>query len=256
MRVLFAGPSLFGTRPDLGGIEVRPPAAQGDVTLAVIEGATSIGLIDGLFGTTAAVWHKELLFALASGVRVLGAASMGALRAAECAPFGMQPIGEIAERYARGELDDDAAVAQLHAPVELGSMPLTEALVDVEATILGLRQGKLVTIDEAAGLIASAAGLFFGDRTIEAIVKSATGIDEHRRVELGRIYRDHRVFAKRRDALLLVDILKNLPNKRVAAVGEWSFARTPEWRRTLGRLTASPHSSPTEPFSHAGITLH
>ena len=96
MKVLFAGPSVYGLDLDLSGIVLRHPAKQGDVIAAVRDGATAIGLVDGYFGGAAAVWHKEILYALSLGVRVLGASSMGALRAAECAAYGMEPIGEVA----------------------------------------------------------------------------------------------------------------------------------------------------------------
>ena len=55
----------------------------------------AIGLIDGVFLDVPAVWHRELLWALSEGVHVFGAASMGALRAAELAPFGMRGVGTI-----------------------------------------------------------------------------------------------------------------------------------------------------------------
>ncbi len=85
MKVIFVGPSL----PDAASFAgddafVCPPAVQGDVLAAVKRGASVIGLIDGGFEYTAPVWHKEILYALSQNVAVLGAASMGALRAAEC----------------------------------------------------------------------------------------------------------------------------------------------------------------------------
>ena len=89
--VMFAGPSLWDMRGKIPeGITVLPPAQCGDLLAAWRNGATRIGLVDGLFGTCRSVWHKEILAVLAAGVPVLGAASLGALRAAECAPFGMQ----------------------------------------------------------------------------------------------------------------------------------------------------------------------
>ncbi|HEY5550419.1 MAG TPA: TfuA-like protein, partial [Opitutaceae bacterium] len=97
MKVVFVGPSLTDPklRTDSGSVRFRPPAAMGDVTKAVIEGATAVGLVDGVFEAVASVWHKEILYALAEGVQVFGAASMGALRAAECAPYGMIGVGAI-----------------------------------------------------------------------------------------------------------------------------------------------------------------
>ena len=69
---------------------------------AVSAGATVIGIVDGYFEYVAPVWHKEILYALSSGCTVLGAASMGALRACECAAFGMRGIGRIFEDYREG----------------------------------------------------------------------------------------------------------------------------------------------------------
>ena len=175
MKVLFAGPSLYGfdfSAACTGGdtIDCRGPAAQGDIARAVVEGATAIGLIDGRYEDVAAPWHKEILYALEQGVQVFGAASMGALRAAECAEFGMIGIGAVFERYRSGELTDDAAVAQVHGPAELGYLPLSEALVNVEATFERFRKLKAVTEAEAERLDASARALFFKERTYPRIL--------------------------------------------------------------------------------------
>ena len=126
MKILFAGPSLFGQDFDRSGIDLRPPARQGDIHRAVLDGAEAIGLIDGVFGFVPSVWHKEILFALQQGVRVLGGGSLGALRAAECARFGMEAVGAIANAYASGVRYEDADVCLSHAPAEMDFMPLSE----------------------------------------------------------------------------------------------------------------------------------
>jgi hypothetical protein len=239
VKVLFAGPSLYGTTPDLTGIELRGPAAQGDVATAVLKGANVIGLVDGAFGEVAAVWHKELLFALAAGVRVLGAASMGALRAAECQAFGMEPIGGIAEAYAEGSLDDDAAVAVQHAPAEFGYLPMAEALVDAEATIEHLAKLGLISPAERATLRTTAQNLFFADRTPAAIA-AAAGLEETRCAAILAAYVDNRVSVKARDALLLVDVLRAAPDERRAATAApFTPETSPTWSRLLGELKAS-----------------
>ncbi|MBP5873147.1 hypothetical protein F3K24_43140, partial [Streptomyces sp. LBUM 1485] len=51
------------------------------------DGDTAV-IIDGLYHQAPALRHKEIIAAMARGVRVIGAASIGALRAAELAPFG------------------------------------------------------------------------------------------------------------------------------------------------------------------------
>lgn len=212
MRVLFAGPSLHGTEPDLTGITLRPPAMQGDIARAVLDGAVAIGLVDGYFDAVAAPWHKEILFALASGVTMLGSSSMGALRAAECAPYGMRPVGSIAADYCSGVLDDDAAVAVTHGPEELGYPPLVEPLVNVRPTLDRLRSLGLITEPERRRIWEQACGLYFKDRTDEAL------IPPEEREEILDAYRTHRINRKAEDALLLVSELRTcaVGNRRPA----------------------------------------
>lgn len=233
MKILFAGPSLHGCPPVHSGLLRRPPAAQGDLLAAVLDGATAIGLVDGLYESVAAVWHKEILFALSKGVHVLGAASLGALRAAECAPFGMVPVGEIAKAYAAGTLDDDAAVAQLHAPAGLGFQPVTEALVDCAPAVEALLAAGLVDEAGAAALHAAAERLFFKDRTWTAVVRNA-GLSGPQAAAMLRRLKDRGTSVKRRDALLLVDAMLALPDTRSNHRPPWTLAPTDAWRRILG----------------------
>ena len=94
--IVFLGPSLDRTTAaQILAAEYREPAKRGDILLAVESGATVICLIDGVFHQDSAVGHREILHALKHGVRVIGASSMGALRAAEMDTFGMEGIGEI-----------------------------------------------------------------------------------------------------------------------------------------------------------------
>jgi hypothetical protein len=236
MKLLFAGPSLHGLSPDLSGICMRGPAAHGDIARAVLEGVTAIGLVDGNFEAVAAVWHKEILFALARGVAMFGASSMGALRAAECASFGMVPVGAIAEAYVSGSLDDDAAVALLHGPEELGYPPFTEPLVNVEPTLLKLQARGILSYAEREELWREACRLHFKDRTVDAIF--AAGWSRAR----ADTYEEHRVNRKGEDALLLVDQLREaapLPAAHTAAFGAGSFFS----REILPALVASRAAS-------------
>ena len=82
--VVFVGPSLRpGPRPDEGWWDWRPPVRQGELYRAARLRPAAIGVIDGYFEVTPTVWHKEILWAMAQGIHVYGAASIGALRAAE-----------------------------------------------------------------------------------------------------------------------------------------------------------------------------
>jgi hypothetical protein len=236
MRVILAGPSLHGADYDAGDVIVRGPAQMGDVERAVAEGATAIGLIDGHYQQVGAVWHKEILLALSAGVAVYGAASMGALRAAECEPFGMVPIGSIARRYCSGALYDDADVALTNGPAELGYPPLTEAMVDVEATAAHLLAQRLATPAESAHITAVARTIFFADRSLDLLF-------DHLGPALAALYRAHRISQKTRDALELVECLKALQTAAGTPPPDWRFTNSPFW---TGRVT--PRSSSVTPL--------
>jgi hypothetical protein len=251
MKVFFAGPSLYGfdwsARPDGDPIDCRGPAGQGDIARAVVEGATVIGLVDGRYEDVAAPWHKEILYAIEQGVQVFGAASMGALRAAECAEFGMIGVGAVFERYRTGELTDDAAVAQVHGPEELGYLPLSEALVNVEATIARFRQMRAVTEAEAERLDASARALFFKERTYPRILADA-GLDKGERGKrLAELIRRCKVDVKREDALILLGYVAYLEPIRQEPPVDWRLQPTGTFALTLERAQkfAAENSSDT-----------
>ena len=228
--IVFAGPSTYGL--DLApryNFSIRPPAVAGDILAATREGVRRIGLIDGLYGDCAAVWHKEILYALSHGVAVFGAASMGALRAAECEAFGMTGIGEIFRSYRTGDRVSDADVAVSHAPRELGYQPVTIALVDAEATIQGLSASMEPA--DTASLMAAASALHFSKRTWRSIAgKAGFGI------EMARTLAENARSVKRADALELLDTLRNDPPPGLSPVG-WSFQNTIFFQNLANRLS-------------------
>jgi hypothetical protein len=213
MKVVFVGPSLRGIKvKTTPGLEIRGPAEMGDVERAVRDGFKAIGLIDGHFQQVGSVWHKEILFALAAGVAIFGGASMGALRAAECRAFGMIPVGKIADDYCRGTLVDDSDVAVTNAPAELDFAPLTEPLVDAQATLERLAKLRLISSEELRHLIMSAKQLYFADRTDKRIVSEAKLGERTEDVLLA--YRRHHVSLKHRDALQLIRTLQRFDPKQ------------------------------------------
>lgn len=225
MRTIFVGPSLFYSQIELTGLDVRPPAAQGDLYVAVQQGATAIGLIDGVFGDAGSVWHKELLYAVSRGVRVFGAASMGALRAAECAAFGVMPVGKIAHDYAQGILDDDADVALTHAPQEFGWQPFTVPLVDVRSTAAACVKAGLLNEVAANAAVEVAASLHFTLRTEEDMIER---IEAELGSTLAEVFKAHFVSQKQADAEELVSILRNALDRPDEP--HWTFNASPMWK--------------------------
>lgn len=198
--IVFAGPSIYGFDAALlGDIEIRPPAACGDVLRACRDNAARIGLIDGIFESGPSAWHKEILFALTAGIEVFGGASMGALRAVECHHFGMQGVGRIFEQYRSGQRSADSDVAVLHAPPELGCRPLTAALVDVDATIAHLLALALLAPEEATALSDAATRMHFKERTWPRVLEAAQIVGIRRDPILDAV-RSHGVSQKAIDA--------------------------------------------------------
>lgn len=172
--VVFLGPTLAAARAKaLLDADYRPPAAKGDVYEAAKTRPPAIGIIDGYFQGRPAVWHKEILWALSQGIAVFGAASMGALRAAELAPFGMAGVGEIFERFAAGELRRDDEVAVEHGPAEIGYARLSVALVDIRATLARARAERVAGKDALARLEEIAAASFYPLRYWQRLIATA-----------------------------------------------------------------------------------
>lgn len=239
--VVFLGPTLpvAEARPLLAA-RYAPPAGQGDVLRAVLDGAKAILVVDGYFERIPAVWHKEILFAMSEGVHVFGAASMGALRAAELADFGMEGVGAIYEAYASGELEDDDEVAVAHAAAEDGFRPVSEAMVNIRATLQS--SVDVVSRKTAALLEAIAKELYYPDRSYPRLLEEAraAGVPSD---ELDR-FREHlklgRVDQKRRDAraaltLVAERLAAGFERKNV----EFRFEHTDAWAFMLDEIVGA-----------------
>ena len=157
----------------------------------------------GFFCNERAVWHKEILFALSAGVRVYGAASIGALRAAECEQFGRIGVGRIYNSYRTGARTSDADVALCHAPEALGFRPLTLALVDVESTLFSMQQSRKLSAGQSRALEISASRLHFSERTWQAVV-DGSDVRSIERATLASILAKATMSQKEQDARLLL----------------------------------------------------
>ena len=184
---IFTGPTL---RAAEGGQLLEaiylPPAAQGDVYRVARLQPQAIGIIDGYFDTMPSIWHKEILWAMGQGVHVFGSASMGALRAAELAAFGMEGVGAIFDAYRSGELEDDDEVAVVHAPAEKGYAALSMAMVNIRASLAAAEAQQIVRPATRAALVQLAKAMFYPDRSYPRLLEAAgeTGLDA---AELGAL---------------------------------------------------------------------
>jgi hypothetical protein len=237
--VIFAGPSLPpSAAPRVAGIEWRPPVRQGDLYLAALSNPAIIGVIDGYFERVPTVWHKEILWAMAQGIHVYGAASIGALRAAELADFGMKGIGHVYRQFRTGRLTDDDEVAVLHAPEQVDYVQVTEAMVNVRATIDRALQLGVVEPTLAAALVPIAKSLFYKDRTYEAILKAATeqGLAPEALHSFASWLPDGQVDQKRIDAgEMLQAVMAHLAGGVTPLEISYQFAHTFAWEEARRR---------------------
>jgi hypothetical protein len=159
--VVFTGPTISAedAAQELDATYL-PPVSQGDVYRAAAAKPLAIGIIDGYFDRVPAVWHKEILWAMSKGIQVFGAASMGALRAAELTQFGMVGIGTIFESFRDGFLEDDDEVAVVHAPRELGFRVCSDAMVNIRQTLQRACIEKIISDATRTDLVKIAKGLF------------------------------------------------------------------------------------------------
>jgi hypothetical protein len=197
---VFVGPSLDSesVRRELPDALVEPPAARGDIARLRAEGVSTFLLIDGVFAHRLAVSPREIVDALAAGCRVLGAASLGAIRAAECRPAGMEGVGAVQLLYRWRVLTGDDEVAVATEP-DRDYRASSVALVSVRFAVLAALRARLVDRDCARDIVGAAKRLYFSQRQWPAIL-AAAGV----RAAPALIQVCEQTDVKRRDAELAV----------------------------------------------------
>jgi hypothetical protein len=188
-------------------------------------------------------------------VHVFGAASMGALRAAELEPFGMRGVGCIFEAYRDGVLagcggeafEDDDEVAVVHGPAETGYVAVSEAMVNIRFTLAAAEEAGLIAPAVRGQLVAIAKGLFFPERSYERVLAAArdAGLAESALEALQAWLPTGRVDQKRADALAMLQAMRDfLATDPPPARARFSFEYTTLWDRALAALQpATAHSA-------------
>ncbi len=215
--VVFLGPSLSRQQaqeiyPDAIYL---PPARMGDLLSAVHRYRPhAIALIDGSFYQSMATYHKEIIEAMHEGIWVIGASSMGALRAAECSAFGMIGVGEVFQAYATGIYEDDDEVALSHVDEEFDFRPVTDALVDIRASLQVALKSGVITESEHRELVDLQKARWFMERhLLESVSDARTlpSMDADRVQQFDAFLRSNRVSIKGADARAALAALADLP---------------------------------------------
>lgn len=162
--VVFLGPSLRRDRAaTLLDADYRPPIKRGDLADLIPNPPQFIGIVDGEFFQSLSVSTKEILPLLDCGVTILGASSMGALRAVETCRYGMIGVGQIFRMYLQGEIDGDDEVAVTYSPETYQT--LSEPLVNYRIALAAACDEGIVTPLLSSRLIRRLKRIYFPDRT-------------------------------------------------------------------------------------------
>jgi hypothetical protein len=201
--VVFTGPSLSAAeaRARLPGAEVRPPIRRGDLPRAVADGFEVAGIIDGTYVMERTASPAEIRAALAQGVVLYGAASLGALRAVELGAEGFHGIGVIHDWYRRGvTIRDDEVVVAMHPETHAA---LNDPLINLRYACLRAQAAGVLDEAEAHRLLTVYASYHFSDRHYVRLLRDRPS------PRFAAFLAAHRptLDLKRRDALALMDHL-------------------------------------------------
>ncbi|MCC5791658.1 MAG: hypothetical protein JJT82_03495 [Legionellaceae bacterium] len=237
--IVFVGPTLSAAQihQALPDACIHRPVKVGDILRVLRLNPARLILIDGYYEQTPSVWHKEILYALSLGIDVIGASSMGALRAAELAHFGMRPIGAIARGYQDGSLTDDDEVAILHAGPEQQYQKHSEALVNMRATFSHAVQTGIITAHEEANLLDTAKAMFYPYRNYSPLF-AQTPLSE----EQQNAIRAQAIDQKALDAKEALDWAYQHPPS--PATRSFDFRQTFYFYQLLYRMNSSPFDQP------------
>jgi hypothetical protein len=167
--IVFFGPSIAEHEVRrLAAVTHAPPIKRGD--LAVAEDYDVFVILDGEFGQNLSVSPKEILKVLERGKTVIGASSMGALRASELDRSGMIGVGWVYDYFRRCAIRRDADVALVYSPFDF--KPMTVPVVDLEYWMEQASAAGLIGNRERSLLLKIARNMFFADRTPDALTEA------------------------------------------------------------------------------------
>jgi hypothetical protein len=171
--LVFLGPSvsIAEARAILPQAEYCAPATRGDLYNARSRNTSIFVLIDGVFLQSYAPSPRELVDVVRDGALVIGAASLGALRAAECWPAGVRGVGLIYRLFRSGCLVSDEEVAvtydgQAHRPI---SIPMVNVRYSTHRAV----KAGLLAPSDGERLVQAAESIFYPERTWRAVFSSA-----------------------------------------------------------------------------------
>lgn len=170
--IVYLGPTLREEEAlKILDADYRDPAKKGDFLMLSQDSDEKkyVGFIDGVFlhdypPPPIEVYH----LATRKNIELLGASSLGALRAVELEKFGMKGIGKIFQLYKNGIIDADDEVAVTF--VRGSNILQSEAMIDIRFNLFLAYKKGIITNDTKKRFVKIAKGIYFPFRNYEDII--------------------------------------------------------------------------------------
>jgi hypothetical protein len=169
LPVVFTGLSLSDAEARrLISADIRSPVKRGD--LDELSDGRVVAIIDGELGPNSMLQLDEIRRSLGRGMTILGAASVGALRAYEARAEGMKGYGWVYQAYCSNRIvgTDEIAVAYL----PYSRQPLTVPLINIRFCLDRLVRQTKITSTEAASAMQALKAIRVEDRDRRNVFRS------------------------------------------------------------------------------------
>jgi hypothetical protein len=171
--IVYLGPTLSREKAvKILDADYRDPAKKGDFLMLSQDSDEKkyVGFVDGVFlhdypPPPIEVYH----LATRKNIELIGASSLGALRAVELEKFGMKGIGKIFQLYKNGIINADDEVAVTF--VRENNILQSEAMIDIRFNLFLAYKKGIITNQTKKRIAKIAKNIYFPFRNYEDIIK-------------------------------------------------------------------------------------
>lgn len=171
--IVYLGPTLSREEAiKILDADYRDPAKKGDFLMLSRDSDEKkyVGFVDGVFlhdypPSPIEVYH----LATRKNIELIGASSLGALRAVELEKFGMKGIGKIFQLYKNGIINADDEVAVTF--VRENNILQSEAMIDIRFNLFLAYKKGIITNQTKKRFAKIAKNIYFPFRNYEDIIK-------------------------------------------------------------------------------------
>lgn len=170
--IVYVGPTLSTQTitENFHNVVVNPPLQRDQLKTqylnSQIQTNDSVLVIDGQFSGIESPPVSDFRWLATKGVNLIGASSLGAVRAMECSPIGMKGIGWVYRQFREGRFTSDADVAVRMDP-ETAYKQLTVPICDIVYYCDSLYEKGILSDASRRDIISSARNIYYLDRTQE-----------------------------------------------------------------------------------------